>query len=307
MSRFYLIGETVYDIVFKNSAVSAALPGGSLLNTAVSLGRLNGEVYYMSEIGGDSLGQNVKEFLLQNNISTPYLSVYPSQKTSIAIASLDESNNATYTFYKNYAPQRQDYKIPEFQETDFLLFGSSYAINPDIRSQLVKIVEQAKAKGAFVVYDPNFRSFSEENEALQRQYMLENVRLADIVKGSDEDFEKAFGISNEAGLKMFRRENDVSLLVRTLGRGGAEAWAGNVYAKTEAEEVEVKSTIGAGDTFSAGLVYGLSKEEKDNLFFSGLDACKLKQILDIAGYMASHVCGSFENYVEKDFADRITR
>lgn len=307
MSRIFLIGETVYDIVFKNLAVTAALPGGSLLNASVSLGRLAEQVFYLSEVGGDSLGQNVASFLKENNVSPHYLSVYQGHKTAIAIAHLDNNNNASYQFYKDYPSSRKDYVFPDFSENDILVFGSSYAINEQVRPQLTAIVNVAKQKGATVVYDPNFRAFKAGAEEMQRMFIDENIQLADVVKGSDEDFERALGLSSVGQLRRYCEGRGVSLLIRTLGACGVEAWSGGNYVHLDAQAVEVRSTIGAGDNFNAGLVYSLSKLLNKTDILSSLTVCKLEQILDIAQSMAAKVCGSYDNYISNEDAAQIAR
>ena len=86
MARIFTIGETVYDIIFKNSQPIAAKAGGSMLNTSVSLGRLGLDVNFVSDLGKDVIGDNIIRFLSENGVSTGCIERYDNRKTAIAIA-----------------------------------------------------------------------------------------------------------------------------------------------------------------------------------------------------------------------------
>lgn len=305
MNRIFLIGETVYDIVFKDAETIASVPGGSLLNACVSLGRLGQEAYYVSELGNDPLGRYVKDFLKKNNISTDYLVEYPDNNTSIAIADLDKENNATYRFYKDYPENRLNVQLPVLGEGDMLMFGSSFAINEAVRPALLSFVRAARENGALVYYDPNFRGASKERMPLVRKMIEENMSLSHVVKGSDEDFEGIFNFSEGRSVSDACKALGVQLVVRTLGEKGAEAWSGSTYAFAGGRDVAVKSTIGAGDTFNAGVVWQLNQSNVRPEDLSDLKVCKLQQILDIASLMASAVCGIYDNYISAEFAQKI--
>src|ERR1035437_6824051 len=102
MRKVYTIGETVLDIVFKNLQPVAAKAGGSMLNTAVSLGRLGLPVHFISEYGIDTVGEIIDGFLNSNSVATQYVYHYADGKSALALAFLDEKNNANYSFYKAY-------------------------------------------------------------------------------------------------------------------------------------------------------------------------------------------------------------
>jgi len=101
MSRIFAIGETVYDIIFKNTQAIAAKAGGSMLNTSVSLGKLGLEVNFVSDLGNDMIGDIIINFLSGNGVSTKCIERYDNRKTAIAIAFLNERNDASYHFYKD--------------------------------------------------------------------------------------------------------------------------------------------------------------------------------------------------------------
>ncbi len=112
MRRIYGIGETVYDIIFKDGAPQAAKPGGSVLNSMVSLGRTGLPVSFISEYGKDDVGSLIDRFLNDNGVNTSTVYRYNDANTSLALAFLDEKNDAHYTFYKDFPGKRLMWIFP---------------------------------------------------------------------------------------------------------------------------------------------------------------------------------------------------
>ena len=157
MRKIIGIGETILDIIFRENQPYAAVPGGSVFNALVSLGRLGKEVLFISELGKDYVGGLIRSFMEENHISTQYIDFFPDGKSPISLAFLDEQNNANYTFYKNYPKQRLEVPLPPIEEDDIFVFGSYYALNPVLRPRIVEFLQYARERGAIVYYDPNFR------------------------------------------------------------------------------------------------------------------------------------------------------
>jgi fructokinase len=129
MRRIYTIGETVLDILFKNKLPVTAKAGGALLNTAVTLGRLNLPVFFIGEYGMDEVGNIIDQFLKENHVSTQYVYRYYDGKSTLALAFLNENNDAGYDFYKIYPEKRLAVDFTVIQQDDIVLLGSIYSIN----------------------------------------------------------------------------------------------------------------------------------------------------------------------------------
>lgn len=192
MGRIYTIGETVMDILFRDGEPVTAKAGGSMLNTSVTLGRLKVPVHFISEYGTDRVGDMINSFLRSNSVDTTYVRRYNDGKSAVALAFLDEHHNADYSFYKIYPEKRLDVNLPTFTNDDIVLFGSYFGIAPEIRNSLLKILNHAKQNGTTIIYDPNFRKAHLHHLPNLLPFIHENIRLADIVKGSDEDFKNIF-------------------------------------------------------------------------------------------------------------------
>lgn len=85
MRKVIGIGETILDIIFRNNRPHTAVPGGSTFNGLISLGRLGVPVSFISEVGNDHVGDIIRDFMKENNLSTRYVDRFPGwQKPDFA-------------------------------------------------------------------------------------------------------------------------------------------------------------------------------------------------------------------------------
>jgi fructokinase len=305
MNSVIAIGETVYDIIFRQRQPVAAKAGGSMLNTAVSLGRCGLNVEMMTELGDDHVGKLVVNFLAENGVGASFIKPGTGFKTPISLAFLDEQGNAEYSFYKNYPEDRLNINWPEMKSGDVLLFGSFYSLHRPIRQKVIDNVQKAKQNGGLILYDPNIRK-NHLPEIRQMMHLVEeNVRIADIVRGSDEDFGNLFGLQDPE--EVFKRVRDIGCryLIITKGRNGAELWSENYRLKVGSKNINVVSTIGAGDAFNAGIIYGMILNGITVHDLVNINEDLWKEILEFGITFASEVCQSFDNYISAGFARKL--
>ena len=101
MRKVIGIGETILDIIFRGDQPSAAVPGGSVFNGIVSLGRMGANVGFISETGNDRVGNIILQFMRDNNIPTDHVNVFPDGKSPVSLAFLNEQSDAEYTRIKS--------------------------------------------------------------------------------------------------------------------------------------------------------------------------------------------------------------
>ena len=147
VSNVYAIGESLIDIIFRLDDTVTAKPGGSVLNACISLGRLGHNVHFMTEYGNDKAGDKIENFLEENGVKSDLSVRHDERKTSLALAWLNESGNASYSFYIDLPSESPTIKIPAFSPNDVFLFGSFYAIDPRNSSNVLHLLKQAKAGG----------------------------------------------------------------------------------------------------------------------------------------------------------------
>lgn len=299
MRKVFGIGETIFDIIFdKENIPQSGKPGGSVFNALISLGRKEIDCSFISEVGNDKLGGVIKQFLTDNNVDSHHVCAFDEGKTPLALAFLDENSNAQYQFYKDYPAQRLQFDMPEISPDDIVLLGSYFALNPVLRNQVKAFLEHAKASKATIYYDVNFRStHSHEAEELMPT-IIENFRYADIVKGSDEDFFNMFGTSDWRSVYHNHIKQHCNIFICTEGANGATAMIGDTEVHIDGKKITPLSTVGAGDSFNAGTIYGLLLNDLTPHHIyeqpkSILEA--LKHGIDFS----AQVCQSYDNYISR--------
>ncbi len=301
MSRIYTLGETLLDVIFEKEQPRTARPGGAMLNSSVSLGRLHAPVFLISEYGADKVGDLIHGFLEQNSIGTEYITRFTDGNTALAMAFLDEDRNAEYTFYKAYPPERLTNTPGKFGPGDYLLFGSIYAISPDIRQPVLRILKRADEGGSLRIYDPNFRKAHLEKLADLRPLILRNMQNADVIRGSDEDFRHIFHAeSPEEAYRQVRQYCKV--LIYTQSTEGVTVFTPDMQERFPVRKLDPLSTIGAGDNFNAGIVFSLFRMGIRKQSIAKLGRNDWEKIVGNGVAFASDVCMSYENYISGQFA-----
>ena len=306
MRKVIGIGETILDIIFRDDQPIGAVPGGSVFNGLISLGRVGVSTLFISETGNDRVGQKIIRFLEDNHVDASCISVYPESKSPISLAFLNERNDAEYIFYKDHPHDRLDFNFPDIQPDDIVMFGSFYAVNPVIRPQMFAFLEYARNKGAILYYDVNFRA-SHANEVMKvTPNILENLELADVIRGSKEDFEVMFNKSDADSLY----RSQISFYCKNfICTGGAEPLElraqGDIGKQYAIAETKTVSTIGAGDNFNAGFVYGLVKYGiTRKMLDEGVAEVLWDQVITEAQQFSANVCQSIHNSVDLTFAEK---
>jgi len=304
MRRIYGIGETVLDIIFKDGQPRAAKAGGSVLNSAVSMGRMKLPVSFISEYGVDQAGMLIDKFLMNNGVDTSCVHRFSDGSTSLALAFLDEKNDAKYDFYKNFPEKRLDIKFPEIHKDDIVQCGSFYAIWPEIREKFRKFLVDAKHSGALILYDPNFRKSHLSDLGALKPLVIENMETASLLRGSNEDFANIFGAGgpDEAWNEV---RNYCSCLVYTANADGVYVRTTSFSGKFPVKRIEPVSTIGAGDNFNAGMLTSIYRKSIRKEDLADLGEKQWKEIIEMAVAFATHVCMSYENYISEEFAGNI--
>lgn len=306
MRKVIGIGETILDIIFKDDQPIGAVPGGSVFNGLISLGRAGVKAAFISETGNDRVGRSIVKFTEDNHVDASNINVYPESKSPVSLAFLNEQNDAEYIFYKDHPHDQLDFIFPDIQPDDIVIYGSYYSVNPVIRPQVYAFLEYARNRGAILYYDVNFRA-SHRNDVMKvTPNILENLEFADIVRGSMEDFEVMFNKRDADTVYRSQISFYCKNFIYTQGSDPVEIRSvGGLSRQYPVPEAETVSTIGAGDNFNAGFLYGLLKYDitRDNIV-SGMRGEQWNRVIEQAQQFAANVCGSINNSIDQAFADR---
>lgn len=301
------IGETVLDIIFKGGQPIGAFPGGSVFNAIVSLGRTGVNATFISETGNDRIGDQVVSFLRDNGVNADLVNRCPNGQSPVSLAFLDEHNNAEYLFYKDHPHDHVDFVYPDIQPDDIVIVGSFFAVNPAVRPQVMGLLDYAHNHGAIIYYDVNYRPAHKNDVMKITPNLIENLEFADIVRGSREDFETLYRKSDPDKVYTAEISFYCKKFIYTQGADPVIVRAdGNFRREYAVADMETVSTIGAGDNFNAGLLYGLirygiTKDQLDR----GLAPEEWDKLVAYAQLFSNECCKGIYNYVSKEFGEKL--
>lgn len=308
------IGETVYDIIFKDNQPQRGVPGGSTFNALVSLGRVGVPCSMVTEAGDDHVADMIYSYLTANGVNSRYVYRHAHTKSHISLAFLDEHNDAHYTFYKDYAHVRVESPDLDVTGDDFVLFGSFFAINPAIRPYVKRMLEQSRLAGAFLYYDLNFRASHIHEIPDILPTIEENMRMSSLVRGSLEDFMNLYGIDDVSTIYREHIQSFCPYFICTNGGREIRLYTPSLELSFPVRSVETVSTIGAGDNFNAGFIYALRQlniQRISNEYPTSngkLQALSIEDwtgLIDTGQLFAQDVCRQFSNSISEELAVRI--
>jgi fructokinase len=302
MRKVIGIGETILDIIFENGQPERSVVGGSVLNGMVSLSRLGVPVTFISEAGDDRVGNMVCDFMTGNGINTDYVDRFEGYKSPVSLAFLGADRSAEYIFHTDYPEKRLNMPFPEINEDDIFVFGSFYALNLIYRDRFVKFLEEAKKRKALIYYDLNFRSAHKSDRDRLRRIVAENCGYATIVRGSDEDFYNLYGKTDMNEVYSDVVKQCCNCFMTTHGAEGVNLYADSMTAHFDSKKITPVSTIGAGDNFNAGVVYGLIKYDIGCRDIPGLTEADWAKVIQCGIDLSAEVCCSYSNYISPEFA-----
>lgn len=305
MRKVIGIGETVLDIIFKDNQPVGAVPGGSVFNAMISLGRCGVASTMLTDAGRDRIGDQVVSFLSDNGVCADYVQRFAHGQSPVSLAFLDGANNAQYMFYRDSKVDRQDINIPDLHADDIVLIGSYYALDPAVRQQVVALLDQARAAGAIIYYDINFRPSHRTDVMKVTPNLLDNLDYADIVRGSVDDFEVLYRKQDPETIYKAEISFYCKRFICTRGAQPAVVLAdGGVVGEYPVDTTDTVSTIGAGDNFNAGFIYSLLRQgiTRDHLD-RGLTQQQWNGLIADALAFAAESCKSIYNYISVDFGN----
>lgn len=251
-ARILIAGEALTDIVVDADGGRREHPGGSPLNVAVALARLGHDAHLLTAIGDDARGDAIRAHLDESGVQLTPASVRPG-RTSTAEAVLDAHGAATYTFDLTWDPDTAG--LPE--APDAVHTSSIAAVLEPGATTLSALLRSARGSST-ISYDPNARPTLMGAPEDVRARIEENIALSDVVKASDEDVAWLYGTEDVEDVAASWRDLGPSLTVLTRGGDGAVAFSASGRVQVAPVQVEVVDTVGAGDTFSAGILDALA-------------------------------------------------
>jgi fructokinase len=249
--RALVIGEALIDIVEREGHVLGEHVGGSPLNVAVGLGRLDRGVDFLTHIADDERGRRIVDYVQASGVELVRGSI-SAARTPTAAASIDENGAATYTFDIDWQLSGTPEVAPPLVAHTGSIAGF---LDPGCLATAALL--DAYRLAATITFDPNVRPalISDREQAIGRIDRL--LEKADVVKASDEDLQWIDPTRTPEQIATAWQALGPSIVAVTMGGQGAFAICAAGTVHVEARQVEVIDTVGAGDSFMTGLIDAL--------------------------------------------------
>ncbi len=292
-----VIGEAIIDLVPGGQPRSYyAVPGGSPYNVAVGLARLGQRVSLMARLSDTAFGRLLRDHARAEGIDLA-AAPHAAEPATLAVVGLDDRAQASYDFYAAGTADwqwttREIGAAPE--GTAVLHFGSIASWTPPGDARILGLARAVRERGgALVSYDPNVRPGLLADLAHGRRAVERAVRLAHLVKASADDVAWLYPDQGPGGAAQRWLGLGATAVVITRGDEGADAYTpGGPALHRPARDVAVVDTVGAGDSFTAGLIASLIRRDRyEPARLARCPADELAAALDDAILVASHTIG----------------
>ncbi|KAA0096798.1 carbohydrate kinase [Mycolicibacterium sp. P1-18] len=249
--RALVIGEALIDIVQRDGQVLGEHVGGSPLNVAIGLGRLDRHVDFLTHVADDERGRRIVEYVEASGVTLVPGSTNAA-RTPTAAATIDESGAATYTFDIEWQLSGTPEVTPPLVAHTGSIAGF---LDPGCLATAALL--DAYRLSATITFDPNVRPalIEDHDQAVDRINRL--VERADVVKASDEDLQWIDPTRTPEQVATAWQALGPSIVAVTMGGDGAFAVCAAGTVRVAARPVEVVDTVGAGDSFMTGLIDAL--------------------------------------------------
>lgn len=240
----------------------ACNPGGAPANVLAMYNRLGGKTAFIGKVGQDGFGDFLKNTLRQAGIDVCGLCRSREVHTTLAFVQLDAQGDRTFSFYRKPGADvcltNEEVSVTLLESCGIFHYGSVAMSDEPSRSATFYGARRAKAAGAMLSYDPNFRPALWEDVQEAVEVMREGWALADLVKVSYEEMALLTGTENlSEGLERLGEAGAALVLVTDGGRGCAYRTP-HCRGTLPAYDVQVVDTTGSGDAFMGAVLHELS-------------------------------------------------
>lgn len=252
-------GEALIDMLPRTStngeAAFAPHAGGAVFNTSIALGRLGVPVQFFSGLSSDLFGDVLRDGLAASNVDSS-LAAISDRPTTLAFVTLTDGH-ASYSFYDENTAGRMlsAHDLPAVTADAVFFGGISLAVEPCAQAYQ-SLLERVAAEKVTMI-DPNIRPSFIKDEATYRARINAMMAQCDIIKMSDEDLDWFVPDGDLPGKAGHLLQAGAKLVCVTEGAKGVTGYTHEHAIFVPAEKAVVVDTVGAGDTFNAGLLAGL--------------------------------------------------
>lgn len=285
-------GEALIDFLPRSGAGGAALyqpfNGGSVYNTAIALGRLGVRTGLYSGLSTDFFGDMLREGLKASKVDLRYIKSWERPST-LAFVKLTDGH-ARYSFFDDNSAGRMLTRkdLPRLEKSVAALHFGSISLIPEPGGATLEALMKREARTRVTSLDPNIRPGMIKDRRKHLARLSRMIAMADILKISDEDVAWMTGKTDLAAAARKWLKAGARIVVVTRGGNGVEAFTARDRIARPAVPVTVADTVGAGDTFTAGLLAALQAARLlDKKKLAAISASDLESALAFAARAAA--------------------
>jgi fructokinase len=253
--RFVSAGEALTDFIRQEGKIWVARAGGAPWNVARVMARLGIASAFAGSVSRDRFGDELASLSRDAGLDMRFLQQHDNPPLLAIVHELSPPNyffigfdSADLAFNPALLPQ-------DWLPVEWMHCGGISLVREPLSGRLIDLLQAAKAAGARISYDPNFRNLMTAgyDETLARV-----AGLADVIKVSDEDLRGLFRTDDRhhALSKLKSLSPDAAILL-TLGAQGAELHAEGQIWRQSSAQVKIADTVGAGDASIGGFLFSL--------------------------------------------------
>ena len=268
MSKVLCIGDACADIILpygealKQKDVSASFScGGANANTAYALGKLNVDTAFTGKAGRDLYGLTMKEELRKAGVNTDHFLIDDSLVSTQILIVIDQNSDRFPFLMPKEDPSYlqiypEDLSGIDLNDTEYILTNGMMLFDDPAASSITSFLKEARKRNITILLDINFRI---ETINRNRYYLDQVIEISDIVLGSIKD--DFLPLTHTKNMEEALKHLDQNKIIVAHDPKGSTVYAKKDLFHCDSYKVEVKDTIGAGDAFNAGFLYGLVRHE----------------------------------------------
>ena len=296
--NIFCIGELLIDMVcvdnkgLKDGEKFEKKAGGAPANVAASISKLEGNAYFLGQVGNDFFGKHLIELLKDLNINTEM--TVEKGSTTIALVGIDENGERNFDFLRGsdgeYSFENID--LSKIAESDIIHFGSATGfLEGELKNTYFKLLEYAKANSIYVSFDPNYRDTLITPDKLNQftDDCIKFLKESDFTKLSDEELYLITKEKNITDGVNKLHELGAHVVTITLGAKGTYLSVDGKNEIVPSMKIKQVDSTGAGDAFVGAVLKQLSKiEDKWNISFE-----EWKNIIIFANKVGAITCTNY--------------
>ena len=296
--NIFCIGELLIDMVcvdnkgLINGEKFEKKAGGAPANVAASICKLEGNAYFLGQVGDDFFGTYLIDLLKSLNINTEM--AVKKGSTTIALVGIDENGERNFDFLRgsdgDYSFENID--LSKITDSDIIHFGSATGfLDGELKKTYFKLLEYAKANNIYVSFDPNYRDALITADKLEKfiEDSIYFIKQSDFTKLSDEElFLLTREIDITDGVNKLH-ELGVKVVTITLGSKGTYLSVNKENVIIPSIKIKQVDSTGAGDAFVGAVLKQLADiEDKQNITFE-----EWNKIISFANKVGAITCTNY--------------